>query len=37
MTPGELLIDEGELALNPGRRSLTLVVRNTAGRRIQVG
>ena len=37
MTPGELLIDEGEHALNPGRRTLTLVVRNTGDRPIQVG
>ncbi len=37
MTPGELLIDEGEHALNPGRRAVTLVVRNTSQRPIQVG
>ncbi|MBL8372878.1 MAG: urease subunit beta [Burkholderiaceae bacterium] len=37
MIPGELLIDEGEHALNPGRRTLTLVVRNTGDRPIQVG
>ena len=37
MTPGEYLIDEGDHALNPGRRTLTLVVRNTAERPIQVG
>ena len=37
MTPGELLIDEGEHTLNPGRRSITLVVRNTGDRPIQVG
>jgi urease subunit beta len=37
MTPGELLIEPGEHALNPGRRTLTLVVRNTADRPIQVG
>jgi urease subunit beta len=35
--PGELLTDPGEHDLNPGRRSLTLVVRNTADRPIQVG
>ena len=35
--PGELLIDEGEHALNPGRRTLTLVVRNAGDRPIQVG
>ncbi len=37
MTPGELLIDDGQHALNVGRRSLTLVVQNTADRPIQVG
>ena len=37
MTPGELLIDEGEHLLNPGRRTLTVVVTNTADRPIQVG
>ncbi|MBT9505539.1 urease subunit beta [Rhodoferax sp.] len=37
MTPGEIITDEGEHALNPGRRTLTLVVKNTADRPIQVG
>jgi len=37
MTPGELLIDDGEHALNAGRRSHTLVVKNSADRPIQVG
>ncbi|WP_101047367.1 urease subunit beta [Macromonas nakdongensis] len=37
MTPGEYLLDPGEHPLNPGRRSLTLVVHNTADRPIQVG
>lgn len=37
MIPGELFIDEGTLPLNTGRRTLTLVVRNTADRPIQVG
>ena len=37
MTPGEIITDEGDHALNPGRRTLTLVVRNTADRPIQVG
>ena len=37
MIPGELLIDPGEHALNPGRRTVTLVVVNTAERPIQVG
>jgi urease subunit beta len=37
MTPGELLIEPGEHVLNPGRRTLSLVVVNTAERPIQVG
>ena len=37
MIPGELLIDEGEHALNTGRRTLSLVVRNASDRPIQVG
>ena len=37
MTPGELLIDDGDHAINSGRRSLTLVVQNTGDRPIQVG
>lgn len=37
MTPGELLIDEGERALNPGRRTLTVLVKNAGDRPIQVG
>lgn len=37
MTPGELITDEGEHLLNPGRRTHTLVVRNTGDRPIQVG
>lgn len=37
MTPGEYLIDDGEHALNPGRRTTTVVVKNTANRPIQVG
>ncbi len=37
MIPGEYLLDAGEHVLNPGRRTLTLVVRNTADRPIQVG
>ena len=37
MTPGELLIDEGAHTLNPGRRTVTVVVRNTSQRPIQVG
>ena len=37
MTPGELLTDDGDLPLNPGRRTLTLVVENAGDRPIQVG
>ena len=37
MIPGELLIDAGEHALNPGCRSLTLLVKNASDRPIQVG
>ena len=37
MIPGELLIDEGEHTLNPGRRTHSVLVRNTAQRPIQVG
>ncbi|MBA3774214.1 MAG: urease subunit beta [Ramlibacter sp.] len=37
MTPGELFTDGSDHALNPGRRTLTLVVGNTADRPIQVG
>ena len=37
MTPGELFTDAGEHTINPGRRALTVVVRNTADRPIQVG
>jgi urease subunit beta len=37
MIPGELLTDDGEHTLNPGRRSHTVVVQNTGDRPIQVG
>ena len=37
MIPGEYFIDGPDLALNPDRRTTTLVVRNTADRPIQVG
>jgi urease subunit beta len=37
MTPGELLTDPGDHALNAGRRTLVVVVQNTADRPIQVG
>jgi len=37
MIPGELFTDGADLALNPGRRTLTLVVENSGDRPIQVG
>ncbi len=37
MTPGELLTDGPDIVLNPGRRSITLVVENSGDRPIQVG
>jgi urease subunit beta len=37
VTPGELLVDTGDLTLNPGRRTVTMVVENGADRPIQVG
>jgi urease subunit beta len=37
MIPGELLTDDGEIDLNPGRRTTTLVVENSGDRPIQVG
>ena len=37
MIPGEFIVDEGELELNPGRTTLTLVVENSGDRPIQVG
>ena len=37
MIPGELLEAAGNHALNPGRRTVTVVVSNTADRPIQVG
>jgi urease subunit beta len=37
MIPGELFTDGPEHQLNPGRRTLTLVVSNTADRPVQVG
>jgi len=37
MTPGELIVDAGDLALNPGRATLAIVVENAGDRPIQVG
>src|SRR5262245_53348338 len=37
MIPGELLPASGDLTLNPGRRTATMVVENSGDRPIQVG
>ena len=37
MIPGEYLIQDGEIELNAGRRTLTLNVANSGDRPIQVG
>lgn len=37
MTPGELLVEPGEIELNAGRETVTLQVANTGDRPIQVG
>ena len=37
MIPGEILCAEGDLALNPGRATLCVVVENAGDRPIQVG
>ncbi len=37
MTPGELLTDGPDIVLNPGRRTITLVIENSGDRPIQVG
>ncbi|MCU0969874.1 MAG: urease subunit beta [Rubrivivax sp.] len=37
MIPGELLVDDGEHELLPGRPTITMVVENTGDRPIQVG
>ncbi len=37
MTPGEVLVAEGEIELNVGRELTTIEVRNTGDRPIQVG
>ena len=37
MIPGELVVDGPDHPLNPGRRTLTLVVENAGDRPIQVG
>jgi len=37
MIPGELLTDGPDIELNPGRRTLTVVVENSGDRPVQVG
>ena len=37
MIPGEMLIESGEIELNAGRETVTLMVANTGDRPIQVG
>ena len=37
MTPGELLIEPGQLDINEGRRRLTITVANSGDRPVQVG
>ena len=37
MIPGEILVADGEIALNAGRPTVTLTVANTGDRPIQVG
>jgi urease subunit beta len=37
MIPGEMFIEDGEIALNAGRKTVTLTVSNSGDRPIQVG
>jgi urease subunit beta len=37
MIPGELIVDDGEIVLNDGRRTVTLEVANSGDRPIQIG
>ena len=37
MIPGEMFIEDGNIELNTGRKTLTLTVANTGDRPIQVG
>lgn len=37
MTPGELLIDDGEHELNPGRGKISITVAHSGNRPIEVG
>ncbi|MEG3880575.1 urease subunit beta [Microcoleus sp. herbarium7] len=37
MIPGEMIVSDGEIELNPGRETVRLLVGNTGDRPIQVG
>ncbi len=37
MIPGEYLLEEGDIVLNPGRPVLTLTVANSGDRPVQIG
>ena len=37
LVPGQYLLEEGEIGLNAGRRTLTMVVANAGDRPVQVG
>jgi urease subunit beta len=37
MTPGEIILADGDIELNAGRKTVTLTVANTGDRPIQVG
>ena len=37
MTPGEIITEDGSHVLNAGRRTQTMLVKNTADRPVQVG
>jgi len=37
MIPGELLVDQGEIALNVGRLTVSITVANSGDRPVQVG
>jgi urease subunit beta len=37
MIPGEMIVEDGEIELNAGRKTLTLTVANSGDRPIQVG
>ena len=36
-TPGELIVDEGSITLNNGRKTITINVKNSGDRPVQVG